>query len=266
MWEVTMKFADKVVFISGGTKGLGKAMAGAFLREGARVAVNGRSKEAVARFEEEFNGKPAKAFVGDVTDFDGLEATAQSVTDEWGTIDILVNSAGIVNPLAPSEKTKKEDFDKVIDVNLKGAFYAAQIFGRKMIEQGSGRIILISSQVALCGEKGFLPYAVSKSALLVMTRNLASEWSKYGVTVCCLAPGFIAGGMNEPLIKRQPFVDFLSKKTPIGRMGQMEELIATILFLASPQAQYINGETIVMDGGMTGHTQESLLDFISRGK
>jgi NAD(P)-dependent dehydrogenase (short-subunit alcohol dehydrogenase family) len=84
--------------------------------------------------------------------------------------------------------------------------------------------------------------------------------------VCCLAPGFIAGGMNEGLIRRQQFVDFLSNKTPIGRMGQVEELIAAILFLASPEAQYINGETIVMDGGMTGYTRESLLDFMGKGK
>jgi len=261
-----MKFKDKTVFITGGTKGLGRAMARAFLDEGAQVAVNGRNKEAVARFEEDFSGRPVKAFVADITDFDAMEAVAQQVTDEWGKVDILVNSAGIVNPLVPSEKTNKEDFDKVIDINLKGAFYAAQIFGRRMIKQQSGRIILISSQVALFGEKGFLPYAVSKSALLVMTRSLASEWSKYGVTVCCLAPGFIAGGMNEGLIKRQQFVDFLSQKTPIGRMGQMEELIAAMLFLASPEAQYINGETIVMDGGMTGYSQESLLDFIAKGK
>jgi NAD(P)-dependent dehydrogenase (short-subunit alcohol dehydrogenase family) len=261
-----MKFADKTVFITGGTKGLGRALARAFLDEGAQVAVNGRSEEPVARFEEDFSGKPVKAFVADITDFSALEAVEQQVTDEWGKVDILVNSAGIVNPLVPSEKTRKGDFDKVIDVNLKGAFYAAQIFGRRMIKQQSGRIILISSQVALAGEKGFLPYAVSKSALLVMTKNLASEWSKYGVTVCCLAPGFIAGGMNEGLIKKQQFVDFLSQKTPIGRMGRMEELIAAVLFLASPEAQYINGETIVMDGGMTGYSQESLLDFIAKGK
>ncbi len=261
-----MKFADKVVFITGGTKGLGKAMASAFLAQGARVAVNGRDKGAVAKFEEEFARETSRAFAADITDFDAMEAIAQGVTDEWGKIDIVVNSAAIVNPLAPSEKTKKEDFDRVIDVNLKGAFYVAQIFGKRMIESRSGRIILISSQVALFGDKGFLPYAVSKAAIPVMARNLAFEWSQYGVTVCCLAPGFVAGGMNAGLIRRQQFVDFLSGKTPIGRMGRTEELVATVLFLASPEAQYINGETIVMDGGMTGFPQESLLDFIARGK
>jgi NAD(P)-dependent dehydrogenase (short-subunit alcohol dehydrogenase family) len=261
-----MKFDGKVVFIAGGTKGLGKAMAEAFLKEGAKVAVNGRSTEAVAKFEEEFQGKQIKAFAADITDYEAMEAVAKKVKDQWGRIDILINSAGIVNPLAVAEMTKKEDFDKVIDVNLKGAFYVAQVFGRIMIEQGSGRIIFIASQVAQFGDKGFIPYAVSKSGLFVMTKNLASEWSKYGVTVCCIAPGFIKGGMNTGLIKRQPFVDFLSKKTPLGRMGNVEEVTATILFLSSPEAQYINGETIVIDGGMTGYSEESLLDFISKGK
>ncbi len=264
--EGLLKFADKVVFVTGGTKGLGKAVASAFLAQGAKVAVNGRDKGAVVKFEEEFSGKASKAFAADITDYDAMEAIARSVADEWGKIDILVNSAGIVSSLTLAEKTKKEDFDKVIDVNLKGAFYVSQIFGRRMIENRSGRIILISSQVAFFGDRGLLPYAVSKSALPVMTRNLASEWSQNGVTVCCVAPGFIAGGMNEGLIRRQPFVDFLSKKTPIGRLGRTEELVATVLFLSSPEAQYINGETIVMDGGMTGFAPESLIDFIGKGK
>ena len=154
----------------------------------------------------------------------------------------------------------------MIDVNVKGAFYASQIFGRQMIEQGSGRIISISSQVGLFGDKGLLAYAVGKGALQIMTRNLASEWGRFGITTCCIAPGFIRGGMNEGLIRRQKFVDFLSAKTPIGRMANVEELVGTVLFLASPEAQYINGETIVMDGGMTGYDQESLIDFISKGK
>ncbi len=261
-----MRFQDRVVFITGGAKGLGKAMAKAFLEEGAKVGVNGRNSAATAKFEEEFKGKPVKAWTADIADYQAMEAVAQGVVDTWGKVDILINNAGVVNALAPSERVKKEDFDRVIDVNLKGAFYTSQVFGRRMIGQGSGRIVSISSQVALFGEKGFLPYAMSKAALSVMTRNLASEWSKSGVTLCCVAPGFIAGGMNEALITRQAFVDFLSRRTPMGRMGKVEELVATILFLASPEAQYINGETIVMDGGMTGHVPDALLDMISKGK
>ena len=261
-----MRFRDKIVFVTGGTKGLGKAMAKAFLEEGARVGVNGRSNERVEQFQEEFRDRPARAFLCDITDYSRMEAMAGKVVAEWGRVDVLVNNAGIVGPIASAEKTKKTDFDAVIDVNVKGSFYASQIFGRQMIEQGSGRIVSISSQVGLFGGKGFLAYAVGKGALQIMTRSLAFEWGRFGVTLCCVAPGFIKGGMNEGLIRRQPFVDFLSAKTPVGRMANVEELVGIVLFLASDEAQYINGETIVMDGGMTGFDQESLVDFISKGK
>ncbi len=261
-----MRFKDQIVFITGGTKGLGKAMTAEFLAEGAKVAVNGRNQEAIGRFDEGYQGKPVLAFNADVADYDEMERVAAKVVDQWGRVDILINNAGVVDPLVPSEKLKKGDFDKVIDINLKGTFYVTQIFGKKMIEQKGGRIINIASQVALFGEKGFLPYTISKSALMVMARSLAFEWSKHGVTLCALAPGFIKGGMNEGLVKKEVFVDFLSKKTPIGRMGTVEEFVSCVLFLASKEARYINGETITMDGGMTGYTPESLLDFISKGK
>jgi len=261
-----MKFENKVVFITGGTKGLGRAMAEAFLAEGAAVAVNGRNREATAKFEEELKGQRILVYNNDITNFEEMEKTATEVVNAWGKVDILINNAGIVNPLAPSEKVKKDDFDRVIDVNLKGTFYATQAFGKKMIAQKYGRIINMASQVALFGEKGFLPYAIIKSALIAMARGLAYEWSKYGVTICTLAPGFIKGGMNEGIIKKEVFVNFLSSKTPMGRMGTVDEVVATILFLASDMAHYINGETIIMDGGMTGYTQEGLLDFINKAK
>lgn len=261
-----MKFQDKVVFITGGARGLGKAMAKAFIGEGARVAVNARNKEALSRFDEEFKSFPILTFNTDITDYEGMERALKKVVDDWGKVDILINNAGIVNPLMPAEKFKKETFDQVIDINLKGVFYVTQIFGKKMIEQGQGRIISISSQVGLFGEKGFLPYAVSKNALNVMTRSLAQEWSAYGVTLCSVAPGYISGGMNEGAIKKEALVEYLSKRAPINRMGKVEELVAAILFLSSPEAQFINGETIVMDGGMTGYIRQSFLDMISKGK
>jgi NAD(P)-dependent dehydrogenase (short-subunit alcohol dehydrogenase family) len=261
-----MRFQGKVIFITGGYRGLGKGLTKAFLDEGANVAVNGRNRETIATFEEEFKGRPVLAFAADISNYGEMEAALQKSVEKWGKIDVLVHNAGIVNPLAPSEKMKKEDFDRVIDTNLKGSFYVMQLFGRKMLEQGSGRIINISSQVALHGEKGFLPYAISKAALNVMTTNLAYEWSGRGVTICALAPGFIRGGMNEGLIKKQQFVDHLSNRTPLKRMGSVEEFVATALFLASDAAQYINGTTVAMDGGMTGFTQEPLLDMIAKGR
>lgn len=261
-----MRFQGKVVFITGGARGLGKALAKAFLDEGASVGVNGRNKESLAGFEEELKGAPVLALPADISNYEEMEAALKKVIETWGKVDILIHNAGIVNPLSPSEKMKKEDFDRVIDVNVKGAFYVLQIFGRKMIEQRSGRIVNISSQIAFFGEKGFLPYTISKAALNVMTTTLSYEWSKHGVTLCSLAPGFIKGGMNEGLVRKQPFVDHLSGRNPLGRMATVEEFVSTVLFLASDQAQYVNGTTVVMDGGMTGYTQEPLLDMIMKGK
>lgn len=263
-----MKFQEQVAFITGGARGLGKAMVEAFLAEGASVAVSVRDGDAGKRFLEEFKGRPVLAFTADITDYDGMDKIAGEVWEKCGKVDILINNAGIVNPLAPLTKTKKEDFDRAIDVNLKGTFYCSHVFGKRMVEQQSGRIISMITQVALFGEKGFLPYAVSKSGLMVMTRSLAHEWSGCGVTAVGVSPGFVAGGMNEGLIKRKPFMDFLSKRTPMGRMASVDEIVALVLFLASPEARYINGETIVIDGGMTGYAPESLVDFIaaSRGK
>jgi NAD(P)-dependent dehydrogenase (short-subunit alcohol dehydrogenase family) len=239
-------------------------MAQGFLDLGASVAVNDKDPQFVATFEEEHKGRQVMAFTADITNYEEMEAVAAKAWEEWGKVDILINNAGVVAPLVPSEKVKKEHFDRAIDVNLKGTFYVSQIFGRRMIEQKFGRIITMASQAALFGEKGFVSYAMSKAALTVMTRNLAYEWSKFGVTLCAIAPGFMAGGMNEPMLKKSVFVDYFSKRTPIGRMGTIEELVTTILFLASPEASYINGETLLFDGGMTGYVQEPLLDMIAK--
>ena len=259
-----MRFKDQVVFITGGTRGLGKAMAAQFLAEGASVAVNGIPQEAVSQFEEEFKGKPVAAFYADVTNYEEMEGVAAKTVEKFGKVDVLINNAGVVNALMPAAKMKKEEFDKSIDINLKGAFYSCQVFGKRMIAAKYGRIINIASQVALYGEKGFLPYAVSKSGLMVMSRTLAYEWSEFGVTTCTVAPGFIGGGMNEGLIRKQMFVDYLSSRTPIGRMMNVDEYVGLILFLATKEAAYINGETITIDGGMTGYAPESLLDFIAK--
>ncbi len=261
-----MRFDDKVVFITGGTKGLGKAISTAFLSEGAFVAVNGRDADAVDRFQEEAGKEKTLAYVADISDYTAMEETIADVARAWGRIDILINNAGIVNPLTPSEKLKKEDFDKVIDINLKGTFYVTQLVGRRMIANRSGRIVNIASQVALFGEKGFLPYSISKASLMLMARELSHEWSGYGITICTLAPGFIRGGMNEGLMKKESLVAHLSARTPMGRMGEVDELVGTTLFLASDKARYINGETITMDGGMTGYTPETLVDIINKGK
>jgi NAD(P)-dependent dehydrogenase (short-subunit alcohol dehydrogenase family) len=259
-----MRFKDKVVFITGGSKGLGKALTLKFLEEGAEVGVVGRDGNSLEKLVRESGGNSGLAvYEGDISDYKRMEEIVDDFVGRKKRVDILVNNAGIVNALLPAERLKKEDFDRTIDVNLKGTFYVTQLFGKKMIEQGGGRIINVSSQAGLFGEKGFLPYALSKGAIILMTRMLAHEWGKYGVTLCSVAPGFVKGGMNENLIKKDIFVQFLSKRNPLLRMAEVSEFVSLILFLSSEDARYINGETIVLDGGMTGYTMEPLLDFIA---
>lgn len=259
-----MRFKDKMVFVTGGSKGLGKALVLKFLEEGAKVGTNGRDANSLQILENECKKDgDLTVYQGDISDYDRMEEIANDFVAKYGKIDVLINNAGIVNPLVPSEQIKKEDFDKVIDVNLKGTFYTTLVFGKKMIEKRHGRIINISSQAGFFGEKGFLPYAVSKGAIMLMTRILAYEWAKYGVTLCSVAPGFIKGGMNENLVKKDVFVEFLSRRTPYGRMGEVDEFVSLILFLASNESHYINGETITLDGGMTGYVTEALIDFIA---
>jgi len=257
-----MRFEEKVVFVTGGMKGLGREIVKAFLREGAYVAANGRDERAKRAFEEEFGGSKVLSFLADITDYRAMEGVLKGLLDRWGRVDILVNNAGIVNRLSPAHRLEKEDFDRVVDVNLKGTFYVTQIFGRRMIEQKKGRILVISSQAGLSGEKGLLPYAVSKAALFSLVRGIAYEWSEYGVTVCGVAPGFVAGGMNAPLMGKGEFVEHLSSRVPLRRFATTDELVDLVLFLSSEAAYYINGETVVLDGGMTGYTERSLLDFL----
>ncbi len=259
-----MRFKDKVVFVTGGSRGLGKALVLKFLEEGAKVGVNGRDPNSIYALKEEWKeDESLTVYQGDISDYKRMEEIAEDFVQKYGRIDVLINNAGIVNSLVPAENIKKDDFDRVIDVNLKGTFYTTLVFGRKMIERGQGRIVSIASQVGFFGEKGFLPYAVSKGAVMLMTRILAQEWSKYGVTLCAVAPGFIKGGMNESLIKKDVFVEFLSQRTPMGRMAEVGEFVSLVLFLASKEASYINGETIAMDGGMTGYVKDSFVDFIA---
>jgi NAD(P)-dependent dehydrogenase (short-subunit alcohol dehydrogenase family) len=261
-----MRFQDKRVFITGGTKGLGRELARAFIGEGATVGVNGRTQEAIDRFLEEFSDKGAIAFKSDISNYDEIEDMVTRVIERWARVDIIVNNAGVASLPAPAEKIKRAELERVIDVNIKGTFYVTQAFGSQMIKQGKGRIINIASQAGLYGEKGFLPYAMSKAAIILMTHNLAYEWSGYGVTLCGIAPGFIKGGMNEGLLRREAFVDYLSRRTPIKRMCNVDEFVSTILFLATDAASYINGETIVMDGGMTGYIEESFVDFMMKAR
>ena len=260
-----MKLKGKVALITGSARGIGKEFALGFAREGADVIVHGRNPDKAKAVAEEVRnlGVKSMAVAADVSRSQDVTRMVEEAIHALGRIDILVNNAGINPFILEAEKIKEEGWDQVIDVNLKGVFLCCQAVGQKMIGQGGGKIINISSVAGILGEQGFLPYSVSKAGVMMLTRVLAYEWSKYHVTVNAIAPGFIAGGMNAPILNKEILVSGLTQQVPLKRLGKPEEIVKVALFLASDDSSYINGTTIVADGGMTGYRPVGFIDLIA---
>ena len=263
-----MKLKGKVVLITGSARGIGREFAVGFAKEGADVIVHGRNldKAKAVAGEVKHLGVRSMAVAADVSLSQDVTRVVEEAIDGFGKIDILINNVG-VNPLIlEAEKIKEEGWDQVMDTNLKGVFLCCQAVGKKMIEQGGGKIINISSVIGYFGEQGLLPYSVSKAGVMMLTRVLAYEWSKYNVTVNAIAPGFIAGGMNTPILNKEILVSGLTQQVPLKRFGKPEEIVQVALFLASEDSSYINGTTIVADGGMTRYHPVGFMDLIAQMK
>ena len=260
-----MRLKGKVALITGSTRGIGKEFAIGFAREGADVIVNGRNLEKAKAVAEEVKSLGVKSIAigADVSLSQDVTRMVEEAIQSLGRIDLLVNNAGVNPFILEAEKIKEEGWDLVIDVNLKGVFLCCQAVGKKMIEQGGGKIINISSVVGFLGEQGFLPYSVSKAGVMMLTRVLAYEWSKHNILVNAIAPGFIAGGMNTPILNKEVLVSGLTQQVPLKRLGKPEEIVQVALFLASEDSSYINGTTIVADGGLTGYRPVGFIDLIA---
>ena len=260
-----MNLKGKVVLITGSARGIGKEFAFGFAKEGADVVIHGRNLEKARAVSKEIEGAGVRSMAvgADVSLSQDVTRMVEEVINTFGKIDILVNNAGVSPFILEAEKIKEEGWDQVLDVNLKGVFLCCQTVGRKMIQQGGGKIINISSAAGLLGEQGFLPYCVSKAGVMVLTRILAYEWSRYHILVNAIAPGFVAGGMNTPILNKEVLVSGLTEKVPLKRLGNPEEIVKVALFLASEDSSYINGTTIVADGGMTGYHPVGFIDLIA---
>jgi len=264
-----MRFAGKVALVTGAGRGLGRSFALGFAKEGAMVAVNALHADTAQKTvaEIEAHGGKARAVQGDVAQKQTVEGMISDIAEAWGRIDVLVNNAGVNPFILPAERIDEAGWDRVMAVNVKGVFLCCQAVFPWMKKQGGGRIVNISSQAGLSGEQGLLPYCVSKTGVMTLTRVLAHEWGRYGISVNAVAPGFVAGGMNEPLMRKQELVDTLAKRVAMGRFAEPEEVVSVVAFLCSDEARYINGETIVIDGGMSGYSPTSLIDLFGvRGR
>jgi len=263
-----MKLKGKVALITGSSRGMGKEYAIGFAKEGADIIINGRNLEKTKPVAKEIEGLGVRTMAtgADVSSSQEVNRMVEEAVNAFGKIDILVNNAGVNPFILEAEKIKEEGWNQVLDVNLKGVFLCCQAVGKKMIPQGGGRIINISSTAGIIGEQGFLPYCVSKAGVMTLTRILAYEWSRYNILVNAVAPGMIAGGMNAPVLNKEILVSGLTQQVPLKRLGKPEEIVNTVLFLASDESGYINGTTIVADGGMTGYHPMGFLDLIAEMK
>ena len=261
----TMRLKEKAALITGSSREIGKELAMGFAKEGADVIINGRNLEKAKAVAKEMEGLGVRtmAIGADVSSSQDVSRMVEEAVSVFGRVDILVNNAGVNPFILEAEKIKEEGWDQVLDINLKGVFLCCQAVGKKMIQQGGGKIINISSAAGILGEQGFLPYCVSKAGVMILTRILAYEWSRYNILVNAIAPGFIAGGMNAPILNKEILVSGLTQQVPLKRLGKPEEIVKIALFLASEESSYINGTTIVADGGMTGYHPVGFLDLIA---
>jgi 3-oxoacyl-[acyl-carrier protein] reductase len=245
-----MNLSGKVAVITGGARGIGHATAVKFASLGARVAVCDINPDLAQQTLAEIRavGGEAQGFRVDVTDKQEIAGMVRGVMDKWGRIDVLVNNAGIVMD-AQLKKMTDEQFDKVIDINLKGVYNCSRAVVDIMIAQKSGVILTTSSIVGLYGNFGQTNYAASKFAVIGMTKTWARELGRSGIRAIAVCPGFIA----TPILAKMPedVLKQMAAKVPCGRLGTSEEVANVFAFLASDDASYINGAVISVDGGMT---------------
>jgi 3-oxoacyl-[acyl-carrier protein] reductase len=240
-----------VAIVTGASQGLGRAIAIELARNGARVACVARSKEKLAETVSAVKdaGGRAEAFPCDVKDGDAVDKLVDEIAEKWERLDILVNNAGITrDTLLP--RMSDEDWDDVIETNLRGAFLFARAASRHMMRARYGRIINMASVAGLIGNPGQTNYSASKAGLIGMTRSLSRELASRKVTINAVAPGFIESDMTRTL--GDAVLDEVKKRIPAKRLGTPEEIALGVLFLASPAAAYITGQVLTIDGGMVG--------------
>ncbi len=244
--------AGKVCLVTGATRGIGRAIAEALANQGATVvgsATTETGAQAISNYLADLNAS-GEGICLDVTDSSRIESVAKHIADKYDTVTVLVNNAGIsVENLLI--RMKEEEWDRLIDTNLKSAFRLSKIFVRGMMRQREGRIINISSVVGLGGNPGQTHYAAAKAGMIAFSKSLALETATRNITVNTVVPGFIETDMTSRL--NDTTKEHILARVPVGRMGTPEEIAHAVVFLASPASSYITAATLVVDGGMTRH-------------
>ena len=243
----------RVAMVTGAARGLGRAIALALAAAGADIALGFRDVATGAGLAGEIErlGRRALPLQMDISRMDEIGPAVAKAVERFGRLDILVNNAGVA-PGNPAREVREEDFDATVAVNLKGTFFTSQAAGRVMIEQGYGRIINLGSQAGAVALPGESVYCMTKAAIAHLTRGLAIEWGQYGITVNAVAPTFIRTPGTEPALSDPQFrADVIERIAALHRIGEPVEVAGVVVFLASPAASLITGETILVDGGWT---------------
>ncbi len=241
----------KVALFTGGSRGLGKAMAVGLAKAGAEVAVVGRKRDQDVIDQITAQGVRGEFYEHDLADVDGIPGLVARVKQDFGHIDILVNNAGVQSRHKAAE-FPRSDWNFVLDVNMNAVFFMCQEVGRLMLAQGHGKIINVSSLLSFQGGVTVPAYAASKGAVAQFSKSLANEWASQGINVNCIAPGYMATEMNTALIADETRSTQIMARIPAGRWGNPDDMVGAAIYLASSASDYVNGSTIVVDGGWMG--------------
>jgi gluconate 5-dehydrogenase len=250
----------KVAIVTGTSRGLGQYFGRALARAGADLVITSRKLGALDGFlrEVEDLGRKALPLELDVRDFDSIQRMVEAAQAHYGRIDILVNNAGC-NVRKPAVDVTWDDWNLVVETNLRGSFFVAQAVAKKMLPRRQGRIINIGSVTCVFGYAGLTPYTASRGGVKQMTMSLADDWGPHGITVNCLAPGWFKTAQTAVLYENKEWLDYLVDRIPLRRPGQPADLDGAIVFLASDASQYITGQTLLVDGGIsTGSTKATV--------
>jgi len=247
----------KVAIVTGASRGLGQTFARALAKAGADLVITSRRLDSLKPFQEEVEslGRRAVSLELDVRSEDSIRAMVGDAAKAYPRLDILVNNAGC-NVRKQAVDVTWDDWNVILDTNLRGAFFVAQSVAKQMIPHGRGRIINIGSLTSVTGSAGLGPYGASRGGIRQLTRSLADDWGPHGITVNCLAPGWFKTDQNKVLYDDPEWVAYLVDRLPLRRPGKPGDLEGPIVFLASDASEYITGQTLLVDGGMsTGATR-----------
>ncbi len=242
--------SGKTVIVTGGGRGLGQAIAAGFAAEGCNVAIVGRNSATLEKAASTMPGN-VRGFTADVASEIEIEAMCAAVTDAFGTIDVLVNNAGINPFYKRPEETTLAEWQQIIDVNLTGVFLTCKHAGRVMLAKGSGAIINVSSVAGHVGLARTTAYCAAKAGVELITRQLAMDWAPRGLRVNSVGPGYFSTDLTAGLRANERLSDHITARTPLGRFGAPDELVGACLFLASDAASYVTGHSLMVDGGWT---------------